>query len=330
MHKLFLSTYNEGISRAESIKGQWQVSRFLADKKVQCLVSHPQKEGILYAGCQQDGIWISTDFGESWEKLAHSHMDFKSIAINPQNPSEMIAGMKPAAIMRSSDGGQNWTEAEAFQNIRGRWWWFSPAEPPGIAPYVVDVAYSPKNPQHVLAGVELGAVSRSTDGGLTWTNHIKRSLRDCHSLKFHSENGDFAYEAGGSGGGASISRDGGQTWTKASRPLGKNYGIVCGFDYFDPEIWYVVTSSGPGKAFGANSKAFFYRRENASKWVEIGWEAHPMSETPTALLASKAGPGHLYAGTRNGFVFYSENYGQNWQRLPFQLDGIWFNLIGID
>jgi photosystem II stability/assembly factor-like uncharacterized protein len=327
MNKIFLSTYNLGISRAEKRKGQWQVTLQLPKKKVRCLARHPHNASTIYAAIANEGVWISEDAGQNWQQLAATENDVKSIAVNPHDPSEILAGMKPAGIMRSSDAGHSWQELKQFQAIR-KWWWFSPADPPGMAPYVNDLVFSPTEAGHALAGVELGAVVRSEDSGANWSQHIKGTLRDCHSLKFHSTDGNFVYQAGGSGGGATSSRDGGRTWTKAWKGLQKKYGVVCGFDAHDPEIWYVVTASGPGSAFGNNSRAYFYRRQAGQSWKAIGWQAHPLNETPTQILPGEKA-GQLYAGLKNGHVMHSQDYGDHWDQLPFKLDGIWFHLIAV-
>ena len=330
MVKIFLSNFNDGISRAEEKNGHFEVTHLIPEKRVRCLAAAPQNPQVIYAGVSNDGIWISEDTGISWERLATIKQEIKSISVNPNNPSEILAGVKPAGVLRSKNGGSTWTEMEEFQNIKGRWWWFSPAEPPGITPYVMNVAHSPSEPEKVLAGVELGAVVRSEDGGETWSNHLSNTLRDCHSLKFHAVDGSYAYEAGGSGGGASFSRDGGRTWNKVGRKLRRKYGIVCGFDIKDPEIWYIATASGPGSAFGKSPKSYLYRREGGRTWKEIGWQSHPLVDTPTAILERPDYPGHLYAGLQSGHIMHSSDHGDSWDQLPFKLNGVWFHLISIE
>ena len=189
------------------------------------------------------------------------------------------------------------------------------------------IAASPTEPDVLLAGVELGGVMRSEDGGETWSRHLRGALRDCHSLKFHTTNGDWVYQAGGSGGGASLSRDGGRTWRKAGKGLDKHYGIVCGADPIKPEVWYLCVGSSPFNAFGDNPKVYLYRASGGAGWQPIGWEPHPLHATPTALVTLPDAPGHLYVGLTNGDVHYSADYGETWERLPFNLGSIWFSMI---
>jgi hypothetical protein len=229
----------------------------------------------------------------------------------------------------SHDGGDTWNELDGFRRIPGRWWWFSPAESPFQA-YVQSIALSPDDPDVLLAGIEFGAVVRSQDGGQTWSGHRKGALRDNHSLTFHQTNGNWAYQAGGSGGGASFSLDGGVTWLKAKQGLAKNYGVASAADAEKPEVWYVSVAPGPGKAYGEQAEAYLYRASNGGAWQPIGWEAHPMSPMPIALLTHPSSSGLLYAGLTNGDVWQSNDYGDTWEKLPFNLTGIWRSLIVLD
>jgi hypothetical protein len=192
---------------------------------------------------------------------------------------------------------------------------------------VIAIAPSPTDPDVVLAGVELGAVVRSADGGQTWSRHRQGSLRDCHSLKFHASDGAWVYEAGGTGGGAAFSRNGGRNFRKAKEGLAKHYGIVCAADPETPETWYVCVAPGPGNAFGDDPEIYLYRATAGTDWLPIGWEPHPLSATPTALTTVPGAAGHLYAGLRNGDVWHSADYGDSWTKMPFSFAGIGFSLL---
>ncbi len=269
----------------------------------------------------------SDDSGLTWEATGFNGEAVKSLAVSPHDASRLYAGTKPALMFTSPDGGNSWRELEGFRRIPNRWWWFSPAEPPDRRPYVFAIAPSPTEPDVVLAGVEFGAVVRSEDGGQTWSRHRRGALRDCHSLKFHAADGNWAYEAGGTGGGASFSRDGGRTFQKVARGLAKNYGIVCAADPARPEVWYVCVAASPFSAFGDEPAAHLYRSAGGAGWQPIGWAPHPLPRTPTALVTLPGSPGHLYAGLQNGDVWHTADYGDNWNRLPFNLESIWFSML---
>jgi hypothetical protein len=42
-----------------------------------------------------------------------------------------------------------------------------------------------------------------------------------------------------------------------------------------------------------------------------------------ALATNPKCPGHLYAGMADGHVWKSADYGDSWQKLPFNLDAIY-------
>jgi len=48
-----------------------------------------------------------------------------------------------------------------------------------------------------------------------------------------------------------------------------------------------------------------------------------------ALLTDPDAPGHLYAGLSNGNVWHSADYGDAWQKLPFNLKGIHRTMIAL-
>jgi photosystem II stability/assembly factor-like uncharacterized protein len=323
----FIATTGNGLARAgRDANDEWSVEFLLADQDVRCLAADPLNPAVLYAGTQGNGVLRSNDKGKSWQPAGMPRQIVKSVAVSSHQPGTVYAGTKPAYLFVSRDSGQTWTELAGFRRIPFRWWWFSPAEKPGTA-YVQAITLSPTDPNLILAGIEFGAVVRSTDGGQTWSGHRRGALRDCHTLKFHATNGDWAYEAGGSGGGASRSRNGGQTWHKVKAGLAKHYGVACAADPERPEVWYVSVAPGPGKAYGELAEAYLYRAAGGEDWQSIGWGPHPIPHMPIALITDQTAPGHLYAGLTNGDVWFSANYGDTWQKLPFNLKGIWRSLI---
>lgn len=328
--KTFLAVNGESVTRsAFNGKGEWSVETLLADKKVCCLAQDPSEMDVVYAGTNGLGVFRSEDRGQTWTFIGLKGQIIKALAVSPHDADVIYAGLKPAAIAISRDGGKSWTMPDAFWRIRGRRFWFSPAEPPDKRPYVQAITISPTDPDVVLAGIEFGAVVRSEDGGQTWSNHIKGTLRDCHDLKFHTTDGDWVYESGG--GGAAVGRENGRFWRKANGnlKLSQRYGAACAADPERPEVWYVSVAFSPSQAYGEQAKAFLFRKSAGSRWQPIGWQAHPLPQMPIALVTDSESPGHLYAGLTYGDVWHSTDYGDSWQKLPFSLKRIWRSMIVI-
>jgi photosystem II stability/assembly factor-like uncharacterized protein len=328
--KVFIATTGEGIARAARVDGNWLVDHLLADQDVRCLAADPLNPEVVYAGTQGNGVLRSEDRGQTWQPAGLKGEKVKSLAISPHRPGLIYAGVSPAAVHVTHNGGQSWSELTGFQRVRS-WWWFSPAEQP-MKPYVQAITLSPTEPDVVLAGIELGAVVRSEDGGQTWSGHRQGALRDCHTMTFHASNGDWAYEAGGSGGGASFSRNGGRSWEQHKAGLDCRYGWACAADPERPEVWYV--SAGPQPSLlsfkfipqahiDGQAGAHIYRSAGGAAWEKLGGGLpQPLDYMAYGLLTDPDAPGHLYAGLSNGQVWHSADYGDNWALMPFNLGSV--------
>ncbi|MCL4562999.1 MAG: hypothetical protein M1281_20595 [Chloroflexi bacterium] len=326
---LLISITGNGLARANcEANGAWQVEFPMVGRDIRCLAADPRHSHILYAGTQGDGVWRSQDAGRSWHPAGLAGRIVKSIVVsafpgrNATEPGMVFAGMKsPASIFMSTDGGENWTDLEGFHRIRSRWFWFSPAEPPFTA-YVQGIALSPADPNVLIAGIEAGAVVRSQDGGRTWSDHRPGAVRDCHTLTFHATNGDWVYEGGGTG--PAYSRDGGRTWRQPKGGLDRRYCWAVAADPAQPEVWYISASPGPLKAHSKdNAQAHIFRSVGGAPWEKLtGALPQPLNSMPYALVTDRSAPGHLYAGLSNGDVWFSEDYGDHWEKPPFNLGGI--------
>jgi photosystem II stability/assembly factor-like uncharacterized protein len=320
----FLATPGSGLARATcGADGSWAVEKVLPEQDVRCLAADPLHLEVVYAGTQGSGVLRSTDRGISWQPAGLEGRVVKSLAVSRAAPGTVYAGTRPAQVYVSHDEGKTWTELDSFRRVRGRWFWFSPAEKPFSA-YVQGIALSPTDPGTICAGIEAGATLCSRDGGRTWSHHLRGSLRDCHSLIFHATDGAWAYEGGGSGGGAAFSRDGGQTWQAPRAGLDRHYGWAVAADPARPDVWYVSLSPGPFKAHtDGKAEAYIFRSIEGAPWQKLGGGLpQPIPFMPYALLTDPAAPGHLYAGMSSGEVWHSADLGDTWERLPFSLGGI--------
>lgn len=334
--KIFLAATGKALARAEFVAGGWQVSEHLSGMGINCLVSDPSEPRKVYLGTQRHGILFSGDSGKQWEFLGLKEIPVKSLAVSPHNPQVIYAGGKPVSLFVSRDGGQTWVELENLRRAR-RWWWFSPAEPPDWRPYVQALTISPADPNLLLAGIELGGVLRSEDGGQTWSRHRRGADLDCHSLKFHPSNGEWVYQGGG--GGAAVSQDGGYTWRKPKKGLGNKYGWMVAADPQQPEVWYFSASSLPKFWRGeftppahhdGQANAHIYRSIGGAPWEQLsGGLPEPLDYMIYALSPDPAASGLLYAGLANGDVWRTQDYGDTWQQMPFNLGGIHNTMIMI-
>ncbi len=331
--KTFLATTGAGLARAECRAGAWTVTHPLAGQPVTCLAADPLRAGVVYAGTRGQGVLRSDDGGQSWQPAGLSGQVVKALAASPTQPGVVYAGAKPPGLFVSRDGGGQWAELAGFQRARA-FWWLSPAEA-DLRPYVQSLALSPTDPKLIVAGIEAGAVLRSPDGGQSWQRHRPGALRDCHTLIFHAHNGDWAYEAGGSGAGAACSHDGGRTWRQPRAGLDRHYGWAVAADPARPEVWYVSASplfAGwppvPAAHVDGRANAYIFRSAGGAAWEKLGGGLpQPLTHMAYALLTDPAAPGHVYAGLSSGDVWHSADHGDQWQQLPFNLGSVNRTLI---
>jgi hypothetical protein len=326
--QVFLAATGQGLARAGNTRGRWLVETVLPQAAIRCLAADPSQPGVAYAGTDRDGVLRSPDGGATWQPAGLAGQAIRALAVSQAQPVRVYAGTKPPRLFVSDDGGESWAELTTFRR-RQAFWWFSPAEGSPFTPYVQSLVLSPADAGRIVAGIELGAVLRSTDGGQSWEGHRPGSLRDCHGLAAHALQPHWVYEAGGSGAGVAYSHNGGHTWRQPRHGLDRHYGWAVAVDPALPEVWYASLSPSAFKAHSAgHAQAGIYRWAGVGDWQRLsGGLPDPLNDMPYALLTDPAAPGHLYAGLSGGEVWHSADYGDGWHRLPFQFTGIHRSLI---
>lgn len=320
----FLSTTGKSLTLASRTQNeQWSVETLLEGEEVTCLAADPFQAGVVYAGTQSKGVLRSANYGKTWLGRGLSGRTVKAISASRIYPGRLYAGTKPAYLFISQDHGERWEELPSFRNIFSRYFWLSPAELPFSA-YVQGIALSPTDPNLIIAGIEAGAVVRSQDGGKSWEDHRKGALRDCHSITFHVSNGDWVYEGGGTGAGVAVSRDQGKTWTQPRTGLDRHYGWACAADPVQPQACYISVSPSPYNAHSSkNALAKIFRANPNGEWQELGGGMLPLANyMPYALMTDPTEPNHIYTGLSNGDVWHSQDQGDSWVQMPFNLKSV--------
>ena len=333
-YNTFIATTGDNLARAtRTTNGEWSVETLLPGMQVNCFAAHPHEPNVVYAGTQGNGVLRSEDWGKTWQPAGMEGRVVKSLAVSASEAGTLYAGTRPPAVFVSHDAGETWSELESFRQMREPSW----KTPTESEPYVLGLAVSPTNPDVIIAGVELGAVLRSADGGQTWQGHLKGTSKDCHSLAFHATDGNWVYQGGG-GWPAAVSRDRGITWRQPRKGLGwKLYGWAVAADPADPSIWYVSAAPFatlplffifPTAHWDGHAHAAIFRATPDGRWKKLnGGLPQPLDYMAYALLTDPESPGHLYAGLSSGDVWHTKDYGESWQQLPFRFGRISRSMI---
>lgn len=248
---IYLATDN-GVVTARQRDGRWRAAgRSLEGRAVTAVIA---REGVILAGTT-GGIYRSDSGGRAWSEagdgLTHRHV--RRLAYHPDIPDLAFAGMEPAAVFVSRDGGSHWRECPEVAALRERFGWWLPYS--SGAGCVRGFAF---HGQRAYAAVEVGAALRSDDGGHTWAlapgsdgepqfgaAAAGRVHPDVHSIEVHPTNPDRVLAP--TGGGFYGSADGGGTWRELYDDC---YVRAVWLDAADPEHMILGPSNGPSGSQG--------------------------------------------------------------------------------
>ncbi len=195
------------------------------------------------SGGAEDGIYKSTDGGETWTKLeGHglptTPMGRIGLAVAPSNGNRVYAVIesKEGVLWRSDDGGADWQMVSDNSLVDARPFYFSHVE--------VD----PKNPDRVYAiSFE---VMLSTNAGKTFKSTADSVHSDFHAIWIAPN--DPSRIILGEDGGYVLTLDGGDNWFfSANLPIGQIYRVGLGSD--DPYTVCVGLQDNNGWCGPSNS-----------------------------------------------------------------------------
>ncbi len=134
-------------------------SNGLVGTKIYDLVVNPKNADQLLAATfmmnysdKERGVARSDNGGEMWVKSGLQAYFIYSVAVNPFNGNEALAGTVDNGVFRSTDGGRNWNARnQGLINVT-----------------ITDLLIDPINPQIWYALVQERGVWRSLDGGSHW------------------------------------------------------------------------------------------------------------------------------------------------------------------
>ncbi len=293
------------------------------------IVIEPRGGGV-FAGMHDGGLYYSADGGETWELrtngLTIEHA-FSLAYANAGDDVVLYVGTEPASIFRSDDYGLSWRELAGIKGAPGSEKWVFPA-PPHL-PHTKTITVDKRNQNVVYAGVEQGAMFKTTDGGATWREIDEFSkptdwtYRDVHLLTVHPDNSNELFLTTGMG--IYHSLDAGETWK-----LEIDNSFRIGYpDHFiisplDPNTIFVAGASrDPGQwrtthyADGTIMKS----RDRGLNWTDssVGFPADRRPNVEAMSMAAYPGGFTLYAGTTDGIVFASSDSAEHWQQIAGDL-----------
>ena len=230
------------------------------------------------------------------------------IALHPSNGNIIYAGAADGGVLKSIDGGINWTMlTDDFVTLS-----------------VGDVAIDPNNPSTVYVGLgeanlagdnyDGDGVYRTTDGGITWTNIGLAQTKRIGRVAVHPNDRDIIFVAGAgaqfsadSARGVYRTTDGGTTWEKVLYISDSTSGIDLRINPAHPDtiyaaMWERLRSPTRRKAGGQTSG--IYRSTDAGvTWTEL------TNGLPSGTNVGRIGIAICAASTNVLYATYTDSIG---------------------
>jgi photosystem II stability/assembly factor-like uncharacterized protein len=163
-----------GILKSRDGGATWRVlneGNGLGNLYIGSLFLNPRNPDVLLAGAGNnrygagDGVYLSTDGGETWRKTLTSNMELTAVEFASSDPDIAYAA-SAKAFYRSTDAGLTW-KTMSGDGINGALNWAPPGVRAGIP---ADMQVDPRNPDRVFMTSYVGGVFLTEDGGRTWVD----------------------------------------------------------------------------------------------------------------------------------------------------------------
>jgi molybdopterin converting factor small subunit len=237
----------------------------------------------------------------------------------------LYAGVDPAALFESRDGGRTW--------VLNRGLWDQPSRveewTPGLGGLALhSICTWPGDPSRLAVGISAVGVWLTEDAGATWeisnsgiaprylpeetlAKPYGRCVHNMHRAPLRPERLFMQFH-----GGVYRSDDAGRSWIDIAAGLPSDFGFPLVVDAADPDSAFVIPLNSDRDRVTADGRVRVYRTRDAGQTWTAADDGLPREAYLTVLRqafgADGADPIGLYFGATSGEVFGSADGGLSW------------------
>lgn len=314
----------------------WQIRGPFCDAWPIHHAAYDPKSGAILAGGGNawfgPAVWKSTDLGKTW---THSSEGFTygegeepitTVWLVKPAGDVIYAGVEPAGLFKSTDGGETWRHVEGLRNHATRPFWM----PGGGGLILHTMEVDPRDPNHLYIGISTAGVFESKDGGETWETRNEGirvdfptevdGIANCaHHFELDRKNPDVLFQQSHQG--MYISKDGGANWTCVESGLPSSFGFPAVAHPHRSGTYYIAPLNGDSTGrFMPDAATAVYRTDDyGESWRALRsglpQEGAYFGILRQAMSADTLEPAGIYAGSSTGHLFASNDEGESWREL---------------
>ncbi|HEY1363674.1 MAG TPA: sialidase family protein [Xanthobacteraceae bacterium] len=287
-------------------------------------------------------VWRSADLGETWthssEGLAYAagEQAIKSAWSIAPAAGRLYAGVEPAGLFRSDDGGHSWVHVAGLRDHPSRPGW----QPGGGGLILHSLVVHPQDERRIWVGISAAGVFYSADGGLTWEPRNRGTRCDflpeeqrypevgqcVHSIVPAPGMPERLYQQNHCG--MYRSDDAGRSWQSIEAGLPSSFGFPAAVHPRDPQTLYLVPLNGDtaGRFVPQGRAAVWKTTDGGGTWSakREGLPQHNafFGVLRQALATDRMEPAGVYFGTGTGTLYASSDEGESWSCIAQHLPAI--------
>ena len=310
---------------------------------------HDPATGVIYAagGSPWYGpaVWRSDDLGATWSHssagLSYGDGDgvepmktVWSLATAPDGG--LLAGVEPAGLFRSGDGGGNWSHVDGLTNHESR-----PTWQPGAGGLILHtIVPHPTDADRTWVGISSVGVFETRDGGTTWEPR-NRGVRADYNPDPYPVTGQCVHKFAAAAGepetlyqqnhcGMYRSTDGGVAWEEVTHNgLPSQFGFPLVTHPRDPETFWLIPLNGDqaGRYVPEGRAAVWRTHDRGDTWIRaddgLPQQDAYLSVLREAMARDTLDPVGITFGTKTGQLWHSRDGGDRWDLVTANLPEIW-------